>query len=81
MTFPADFKAAVKVHTNNGAIYSDFEVQPTAAAQAPAVRGERTKGGKFSVLIDKGVSGNINGGPEVDFKTFDGDVYLRKARN
>lgn len=82
VTFPADFKASVKVHTNNGEIYSDFEVQPAAATRAPVAKDERAKGGKFSVLIDKGVSGNINGGgPEVIFKTFDGDVYIRKARN
>jgi hypothetical protein len=82
VTFPADFKASVKVHTNNGEIYSDFEVQPATATRAPVAKDERAKGGKFSVLIDKGVSGNINGGgPEVVFKTFDGDVYIRKARN
>ena len=80
VTFPADFKASVKVHTNNGEIYSDFDVQPAAAPHTPAVKDERAKGGKFSVQIDKGVVGNINGGgPEVVFKTFDGDVYIRKA--
>jgi DUF4097 and DUF4098 domain-containing protein YvlB len=80
VTFPADFKASVKVHTNNGEIYSDFEVQPAAAARTPVVKDERGKGGKFSVQVDKGVAGNINGGgPEVVFKTFDGDVYIRKA--
>lgn len=79
VTFPADFKASVKVHTNNGEIYSDFEVQP-AAARTPVVKDDRGKGGKFSVQLDKGVAGNINGGgPEVVFKTFDGDVYIRKA--
>jgi len=81
VTFPADLKASVKVHSNNGEIYSDFEVQPAAAARTPVVKDERGKGGKFSVQIDKGVVGNINGGgPEVVFKTFDGDVYIRKAK-
>jgi hypothetical protein len=79
VTFPADFKASVKAHTNNGEIYSDFDVQP-AVARTPVVKDERGKGGKFSVQVDKGVVGNINGGgPEVVFKTFDGDVYIRKA--
>jgi len=80
VTFPADFKASLKVHTNNGEIYSDFEVQP-AAARTPVVKDDRGKGGKFSVQVEKGVIGNINGGgPEVVFKTFDGDVYIRKAK-
>jgi hypothetical protein len=79
VTFPADLKSSVKVHTNNGEIYSDFEVQPPAA-RTPVVKDERGKGGKFSVQVDKGVAGNINGGgPEVVFKTFDGDIYIRKA--
>lgn len=80
VTFPVDFKASVKVHTNNGEIYSDFEVQPLPAPRTPVVKDERGTGGKFSVQVDKGVVGNINGGgPEVVFKTFDGDVYIRKA--
>ena len=80
VTFPADFKASVKVHSNNGEIYSDFDVQPATATHTPVVKDERAKGGKFSVQVDKGVAGNINGGgPEVVFKTFDGDVYIRKA--
>jgi DUF4097 and DUF4098 domain-containing protein YvlB len=80
VTFPADFKASVKVHSNNGEIYSDFDVQPATATHTPVVKDERAKGGKFSVQIDKGVAGNINGGgPEVVFKTFDGDIYIRKT--
>lgn len=81
VTFPADLKASVKVHSNNGEIYSDFEVLPAVAARTPVVKDERAKGGKFSVQVDKGVIGNINGGgPEVVFKTFDGDVYIRRAK-
>jgi len=81
VTSPADFKASVKAHTNNGEIYSDFEVQPAAATRAPVVKDERGKGGKYSVHLEKGVAGNINGrGQEVQFKTFDRDVYIRKAK-
>ena len=80
VTFPADFKASVKVHSNNGEIYSDFDVQPATATHTPVVKDERAKGGKFSVQVDKGVAGNINGGgPEVVFKTFDGDIFIRKT--
>ena len=80
VTFPVDFKASVKVHSNNGEIYSDFDIQPSAATRVPVVKDERAKGGKFSVQVDKGVAGNINGGgPEVLFKVFDGDIYIRKT--
>ncbi|HEU0004722.1 MAG TPA: hypothetical protein VFS12_01915, partial [Terriglobia bacterium] len=61
-------------------VYSDFDIQPAAANRAPVVKDERTKGGKFSVQVDKGVVGDINGGgQEVQFKTFDGDIYIRRA--
>ena len=81
VTFPSDFKASVKMHTNNGEIYSDFDVQSNVASRAPVIKDERSKGGKYSVHIDKGTTGTINGGgPEVQFKTFDGDIYIRKAK-
>ena len=80
VTFPADLKASVKMHSKNGEMYSDFDIQPGAASHAPVVKDERAKGGKFSVHMEKGVTGSINGGgQEIQFKTFDGDIYIRKA--
>jgi hypothetical protein len=80
VTFPSDFKATVKVHSNNGEIYSDFDVQAGTAGHTPVVKDERAKGGKFSIHIDKGLAGTINGGgQEVQFKTFDGDIFIRKT--
>jgi len=80
VTFPLDFKASVKVHSKNGEIYSDFDIQPATATRAPVVKDERAKGGKYAIHLDKGVAGTINGGgQEVQFKTFDGDIYIRKA--
>jgi len=80
VTFPLDFKASVKVHSNNGEIYSDFDIQPAGATRSPVVKDERAKGGKYTIHLDKGVAGTINGGgQEIQFKTFDGDIYIRKA--
>jgi DUF4097 and DUF4098 domain-containing protein YvlB len=81
VTFPSDFKASVKMHSNNGEIYSDFDVQSPATGRAPVVKDDRAKGGKYSIHVDKGAAGTINGGgQEVQFKTFDGDIYIRKAK-
>lgn len=80
VTFPADLKANVSLRTDNGDVYSDFDVkvQPTAPQQT--VEDNRGKGGKYRVKIDKNVRGTINGGgQEIQFKNFNGNIYIRKA--
>ncbi|HEY2171202.1 MAG TPA: DUF4097 family beta strand repeat-containing protein [Candidatus Angelobacter sp.] len=80
VTFPADLKANVSMRTDNGEVYSDFDVkvQPTAPQQT--VEDNRGKGGKYKVNIDKNVRGTINGGgQEIQFKNFNGNIYIRKA--
>jgi DUF4097 and DUF4098 domain-containing protein YvlB len=81
VTFPADLKANVSLRTDNGEVYSDFDVkvQPTSPQQT--VEDNRGKGGKYKVKIDKNVRGTINGGgQEIQFKNFNGNIYIRKAR-
>ena len=80
VTFPADLKANVSLRTDKGEVYSDFDVkvQPTAPQQT--VEDNRGKGGKYKVQIDKNVRGTINGGgQEIQFKNFNGNIYIRKA--
>ena len=80
VTFPADLKANVSLRTDNGEVYSDFDVkvQPTAPQQT--VEDNRGKGGRYKVQIDKNVRGTINGGgQEIQFKNFNGNIYIRKA--
>ena len=41
---------------------------------------DRGKGGKYRVKVDKTVKGTINGGgQEMQFKNFNGNIYIRKA--
>ncbi|HUS19086.1 MAG TPA: DUF4097 family beta strand repeat-containing protein [Terriglobales bacterium] len=80
VTFPATLKANINLTNNQGDVYSDFDVtlQPTAPKQI--VGDGRTQGGKYRVKIDKTVRGMINGGgPEMQFKNFNGDIFIRKA--
>jgi len=77
VTFPAGFKADIRVSTGNGEIYTDFdfEVKP----QKPAVEAQR-EGGRYHVQLDQDVKASIGGGgPEMHFKTWNGDVYIRKG--
>src|SRR5713226_2452341 len=80
VTFPADLKANLNMRTDNGEVYSDFDVQLTATSPQQVVEDGRGQGGKYRVKIDKTVHGKINGGgPEFQFTNFQGQIYIRKA--
>ena len=80
VTFPADLKANVSLRTDNGEVYSDFDVKVLPATPQQTVEDNRGNGGKYRVKIDKNVRGTINGGgQEIQFKNFNGNIYIRKA--
>ena len=80
VTFPADLKANVSIRSDQGDVFSDFDVQMKAATAQPVVEDNRGHGGKYRVKIDKTVHGTINGGgPEIQFRNFQGQIYIRKA--
>lgn len=79
VTFPPDLKATLIMRTDNGEVFSDFDVQlqPSAPQQ---VEDTRKEGGKYRVRVDKTTRGTVNGGgPEIQFKDFNGSIYIRKA--
>jgi hypothetical protein len=81
VTLPADIRANVKMKTDNGEIYSDFDVKLDTSARQPIVEGSRSSGGKYRVRFDHGMTGTINGGgPELQFTTFNGTIFIRKAK-
>ena len=80
VTFPADLKANVSLRSDQGDVFSDFDVQLQARAPEQIVEDSRSHGGKYRVKIDKTVHGTINGGgPEIQFTNFNGNIYIRKA--
>lgn len=80
VTFPPDIKANVSMRSDNGEVYSDFDIQLQTTSPQPAVEDGRGKGGKYVVRVEKTVRGAINGGgPEIQFKNFNGNIYIRKA--
>ena len=80
VTFPSGLAANVQLQTDNGEIYSDFDF--TADPAAPRVKQEKTRGDKgYRVVVESGVRGSIGGGGrEIQMKTFNGNIYLRRAR-
>jgi len=81
VTLPADMKAKVKLKTDNGAVYSDFDIQMDASARKPVVQESNSGKGKFRVQFDRAMYGLINGGgPDMTLTTFNGNIYIRKAK-
>ena len=80
VTFPPDIKANVSMRTDNGEVYSDFDIQLQTNAPQSNVEDNRGRGGRYVVRVEKTVRGTINGGgQEIQFKNFNGNIYIRKA--
>jgi hypothetical protein len=79
VTLPADTKARVRLKTDNGAVYSDFDVKMEPDASKPVVEDNRGQGGKYRIKMDRSVYGSINGGgPEYRFETMNGNILIHK---
>jgi hypothetical protein len=77
VTFPADFKANVKLKTNHPDIFSDFDIKLTGGR--PITEKNNTPDGKFRLRTDRAIYGEINGGgPEVSFQSFNARITIRK---
>ncbi|HYQ86971.1 MAG TPA: hypothetical protein VES59_06985 [Bacteroidota bacterium] len=80
VTFPSDVRATVKMKTEQGEIYSDFDIK-LSTSTTKMEENERGKRGKYRVTLEKMMTGTINGGgAEVQFKNFNGDIYIRKGK-
>jgi hypothetical protein len=76
ITFPAATKATFKMKTEQGEIYTGFDMNITSSGP---VQKKDTKSGTFKVIIDDWKKGDINGGgAEITIKNYNGDIFLRK---
>jgi hypothetical protein len=75
---PVSINANLHMQTGQGDVYTDFdiEIQPSQ----PKVTQEH-EGKGYRVRMEKAVEGTIGGGgPEFRFKTFNGDIILRRPQ-
>jgi DUF4097 and DUF4098 domain-containing protein YvlB len=80
VTLPADIKANVKMKSQQGEIYSDFDITLKPVPQKAEEVSKSAKG-KYRISFEKNIYGAINGGgPEFAFNTFNGDVFIRKGK-
>lgn len=81
VTLPPDIRANVRMKTDNGEIYSDFEVKLDSGAQMMHNESGRQPDGTYHVRFDHTLRGTINGGgPDFQFTTFNGQIYIRKRK-
>ena len=78
VTFPPSLKANVKLKSDRGDIFTDFDV--VAEEHKPTVSNKSTPKGKmYSLKIEDWVYGKINGGgPQLMMKNMNGNLYIRK---
>lgn len=76
LTFPSNVKATLKMKTEQGEIFTGFDVNITSSGP---VQMKDTKGGVYKVVVDDWKRGEINGGgPEITMKNYNGDLLIRK---
>src|SRR5690349_16413007 len=76
LTFPSNFKATLKMKTEQGEIFTGFDVNVTSSGP---VQTKDTKGGVYKVVLDDWKRAEVNGGgPEVTMKNYNGDILVRK---
>jgi DUF4097 and DUF4098 domain-containing protein YvlB len=79
ITFPSTLKANVKMKSDRGDIFTDFDVE--ADKSQPAVK-KTNSSGTYRINIESWVYGKINGGgPELLMKNMNGNIYIRKAKS
>lgn len=77
ITFPASFKANMKMKSDRGDIYTDFELMKDGSTDEVI---KTQKNGMNKIRIENWVRGKINGGgPEVLMKNMNGNIYVRKS--
>ena len=80
VTLPADVKASLKIRSQMGEVYSDFDVS-LKSVPAKTEESAKKEGGRYRVSLDRSVYGTINGGgPEFRFQTNSGNIYIRKKK-
>ena len=73
---PSKTKFTAKMKTDFGEVLTNFDIALDRTASETQVNSE---GGKYTVTINKWVKGDVNGGgPEFLFKTYNGDIVIRK---
>ncbi|MGE4054375.1 MAG: DUF4097 family beta strand repeat-containing protein, partial [Vicinamibacterales bacterium] len=79
VSLPSSAKASLHLRSTRGDVYTDFDLQ--AIASKPVVRDSRQAGGRYRLELARAVEGTVNGGgPDFEFRTLNGNIYLRQGK-
>jgi DUF4097 and DUF4098 domain-containing protein YvlB len=79
VTLPPDIKANLKLRSDQGDVFTNFALQVTSGAES---RQQSQRNGRgIRIDVNRSIYGTINGGgPDVEMRTFHGNVYVRKGK-
>lgn len=90
VTVPASAKANLKMRSDRGDVYTDFDVQTTGTPPASSSRSDDRRrddsrdargNARYHLEMDRSIYGTINGGgADFELRTFNGNIYLRKGK-
>lgn len=76
--FPEDLKASIKARSDWGDVFTDFDLN--LEKEQSAVK-RKQDGGTYKLEIEDWVKGTVGGGgPQLLFKTYNGDVFIRNLK-
>jgi len=80
VTLPASISANMKLRTDNGNVLTDFDLKMLPQAPSALIEDSRQSGGRYRIEMNKFIYGAVNGGgPDIEVRTFNGNVYVRKG--
>jgi hypothetical protein len=75
VTLPSAIKANVKMKTDRGDMFTDFDIQLNPSGPSTTIKSGRS----VRVRTDRTTTGSINGGgAEIQFTSFNGDIVIHK---
>jgi DUF4097 and DUF4098 domain-containing protein YvlB len=78
VTLPATTKADLKLRSDQGDVFTDFDLQTQQSAANTATS---RSNGRFRIDVNRSITGTINGGgPDIELRTLNGSVILRKGK-
>jgi len=79
VTLPAATKARLRLRSERGSIFTDFDVKLEPDSSKPSIEDGRGRDGRYRIRIDRSVYGSINGGgPEYRFESMNGTITIHK---
>lgn len=80
VTFPPDINFTLKLDSRMGKIFSDFDLK-LEPGEIKTEEDQREEGGRYEISWQKSLVARINkGGPEILFKTLQGNIYIRSGK-